>query len=84
MSEDKSMTKDTRAIIIAVAMAAVAIIGINKTDINGLRTEMRAAIRDMRMEIRELRGLLITHIAGHSHAGGEVVAKAGGAGAETQ
>ena len=66
------MSKDTRAIIIAIVMATVAIIGINKTDISELRAE-----------IRELRGLLINHISGHAHVPGAVVPTAGGEAAET-
>ena len=61
MSEEKTLTKDTRAIMIAIVMATIAIIGINKSDISELRGELRA-------EIRELRGLLISHISGHDHA----------------
>ena len=55
-NEGKPMTKDTRVIIIAVVMASIAIITISKNDISELCEEMR-----------ELRGLLISHIAGHSH-----------------
>lgn len=68
MANEKPLSKDTVAIIIAIIMAAIAIIGINKADIGDVRTE-----------IRELRGLLIGHIAGHSHAPGTVVAQADGA-----
>ena len=56
-SEGKPMTKDTRAIIIAVVMATVAVITVNKIDISELRVDMR-----------ELRGLLISHTSGHSHS----------------
>ena len=47
MSEEKGMSKDTRAIIIAIVMATVAVIGINKADISDLRTELRTDIREL-------------------------------------
>ena len=82
MSEEKSLTKDTRAIIIAIVMAVVAIVGINKSDIGELRAEMRDEIRDLRAAISantaaiaKLEGILLAHIAGHSH--GTKVAVAG-------
>ncbi len=53
MSEENTMTRDTKIIIVAIAMAAIVIIGINK-----------ANMRELRAKIRELRGLLIT---GYSH-----------------
>ena len=58
------MTKDTIAIISTIIIAVIAIVGINKTDIS----ELRADMRELRTEVRELRGLLITHVAGHSHS----------------
>ena len=61
------MTKDTRAIIVAIVMATIAIVGINKTDIGELRADMKVGIAELRTEVRELRGLLLSHIAGHSH-----------------
>ncbi|MGI9348145.1 MAG: hypothetical protein ACR2PV_09190 [Gammaproteobacteria bacterium] len=54
----------TVAVIVAIATAAIMTISVNKSDVSELRADMR-----------ELRGLLITHIAGHAHAVGEVVAK---------
>ncbi len=57
MSEENTMTRDTKIIIVAIAMAAIVIIGINKANMRELLTELRA-------KIRELRGLLIT---GYSH-----------------
>lgn len=90
MSAEKGMTKDTRAIIVAIVMAAIAIVGIGKADIAGLRSEMKADnaelraqmkadiaelraevkadIAELRAEVRELRGLLFSHTAAHSHA----------------
>lgn len=64
----ESMTKDTRTIIIVIVMATIAIIGINKSDIAELRTEVKADIAELRTEVCELRGLLFTHTAGHSHS----------------
>ncbi len=72
MSEENTMIKDTKAIIIAIVMAVVAIIGINKADISEVQTE-----------IRKLRGLLIAHIPGHSHTLQDV-AKVGGSEAKPQ
>lgn len=72
MSEEKTMTKDTRAIIIAIVMAVVAIIGVNKADISELRADMRELrtdLQDLQGEVHELRGLLLAHIGGHSHSG---------------
>ena len=51
------MTKDTRLIIGAIMMSSVIVIGVNK-----------AEIRESREDIRELRGLLISHTSGYSHS----------------
>ena len=56
-------------ITLGTGIAAIAVI---VTVIRGLRDDMRANNNELRADIRELRGLLISHIADHSHAhGGE-------------
>ena len=62
------MEMDT-LITLGTGIAAIAVI---VTVIRGLRDDMRANNNELRADIRELRGLLISHIADHSHAhGGE-------------
>ncbi len=75
MTEKRSIL-ETAAIITTIFMAA--------WHLGGEVQANSGAISELRADVREMRGLLVTHIAGHSHAGGEVVAKAGGSETGTQ
>ena len=60
----KTMTVDTIAIIVSIAIAAAAIIGVNVRLIGMHKTD----IAEIRADLRELRGLLIAHVTGHFHS----------------
>ena len=61
--------------IAAIAVIVTVIRGLRddmRANNNELRDELRSDNTELRADIRELRGLLISHIADHSHAhGGE-------------